>query len=147
MDGDLTLQQGLDIFNQKNRQYFSQRTYSAEAEVFLKCHDIAHVVFECDTTIFGEGLVKIWTTFGTTWGIWKVISGYNEVNALELFRMYSFQHVAKNIIRLLVTIPTVIIRAKRMTKPWPFSDYKNYLDTPLSEIRKRYNIQLLSPGY
>ena len=143
MEDDFTLQQGLEIFNKKNEKYFSERSISKEGEEFLKCHDIAHIIFGCNTTIYGEGVVKIWTTFGTTLGFWKVIGGYDEANAYELFRMYSFRHVAKNILSYLVVIPKVIVRAKRMSKPWPFSDYKLYLNTPISEIRKEFNIQIL----
>ncbi|MFK7806400.1 MAG: hypothetical protein AB8F74_01240, partial [Saprospiraceae bacterium] len=85
-------------------KYFTKRSMSKEGEVFLKCHDIVHVVFGCDTTICGEGVVKIWTTFGTTLSFWKVTNGYNEVSAFELFRKYSFGHVIKNIFRFLVVI-------------------------------------------
>ena len=91
MKGNITLQEGLDKFYEKNRKYFSERSISAEGEEFLKCHDIAHVLFDCDTSICGEGVVKIWTTFGTTLSFWKVVSGYNEAGAFELFRMYSFR--------------------------------------------------------
>lgn len=143
MDGDMTLQQGLEKFNSKNLKYFTKRSISKEGKEFLKCHDIAHVVFNCDTSIYGEGVVKIWTTFGTTLSFWKIVNGYNEAHAFHLFRKYSLQHITKNIGRFLLTIPTVIIRAKRMTKPWPFSDYKPYLNTPISEIRKEFDIQIL----
>jgi ubiquinone biosynthesis protein Coq4 len=143
MTGDITLQEGLDKFQEQNMKYFSNRQTSERAQNFLLCHDVGHVVFGCDTSIYGEGVVKLWTTFGTTLGFWKVISEYNEANAFELFKMYSFGHVAKNISRFLLVIPTVIIRAKRMTKPWPFSAYEPYLNTPISEIRKEFGIQIL----
>lgn len=140
---DLTLQQGFEKFQKKNAQFFSERKYSKEGETFLKCHDITHVVFACDTTIYGEGVVKLWITFGTTLGFWKVINGYNEVSAFQLFRMYSFKHVIKNIFRLLFSIPKGISRARQMSKPWPFLDYEPYLNTPVSEIRKEFNIQVI----
>lgn len=143
MEDHITLLQGLEKFNAKNMKYYDGRPVSKEGEQFLRCHDIAHVVFGCDTTLYGEGVVKVWTTFGTTLGFWKVISGYNEVNAFELFRMYSFRHVMKNIIRFLVVIPKVIIRAKGMSKPWPFLAYEEYLDAPISEVRKEFNIAVL----
>ena len=143
MKDSITLQQGLELFQNKNMKYFSKRSISKEGEEFIKCHDIAHIVFGCDTTIYGEGVVKIWTTFGTTLSFWNVINGYYEANALELSKMYSFRHVMKNIMRFLTVIPKTIFRAKKMTKPWPFTDYKAYLDTPISVIRKEYNIQIL----
>ena len=121
-------------------KYFSDRDTSDEAKEFFRCHDIAHVVFGCDTTIFGEGVVKIWTVFGTTLGFWKHIAGYNEADAFALFRMYSLKHVAKNILRLFVTIPSVIVRARRMSKPWNWSDFETYMDVPIGKIREEFNI-------
>jgi len=94
-----TLQQGLEKFNKKNMKYSSKRSVSVEGEAFLICHDIAHVVFGCDTAIYEKGIVKIWITFGTTLSFWKVISSYNDANDFQLFRMYSFLHVIKNILR------------------------------------------------
>lgn len=143
MSDEITLQQGLDIFHKKNMEYFSDRSVSKDGEEFLKCHDIAHVVFGCDTTIYGEGVVKIWTSFGTTSGFWKMVKGYNEASAFELFKMYSFRHVLRNIARFLWVIPKTLVRVKRMTRPWPFSDYEQYLNIPISEIRKEFNIQVV----
>jgi len=140
MKSEITLQEGIEKFNQKNLKYFSDRDTSDEAKEFFRCHDIAHVVFGCDTTIFGEGVVKIWTVFGTTLGFWKHIAGYNEADAFALFRMYSLRHIARNILRLLVTIPSVILRAKRMSKLWNWSDFESYLDVPISNIREEHKI-------
>lgn len=146
MKDTLTLQQGLEKFRAANSKYFSARSISEEGKAFLKDHDIAHVIFNCDTSLYGEGVVKTWTTFGTTLGFWEVINGYQEVNAFELFRMYSFKHISKNIFRYLKVIPTIIRSAKNMSKPWPFSNYEPYLNTPIAAIRKEFNIQVLKEG-
>lgn len=140
---NLSLREALDIFEKKNAKYFSKRPKSKAAEDFLKCHDAAHVVFACDTSLVGEGLVKIWTIFGTTMSFWAVIKGYSEVNAFQLFREYSFGHFIRNILQLFFRIPKAIIRARNMTKPWPFTGYEAYLDIPLSEIRKEFCIEIL----
>ena len=143
MDKNMTLQQGIEQFHAKNMKYFSVRSTSKKGKEFLRCHDVAHVVFGCDTTIYGEGVVKIWTTFGTTLSFWKVIHGYNEANAFKLFKMYSLRHMVENILQFIIVIPKVIIRTKRMSKPWPFSVYSPYLNTTLSEIRSEFNIQII----
>ena len=143
MTKEITLQQGLDIFREKNGKYFSDRPMSKEADKFLLSHDIAHVVFGCNTSIYGEGIVKIWTTFGTTLGFWKVINGYSEVNAFSLFKKYSLQHIAKNLVRFLLIIPKTIRRSRQMTKPWTWSNYQPYLNKPISEIRNEFNIKVI----
>ncbi len=143
MTKEITLQHGLDKFYKKNFKNFSDRPTTEKAKEFLLRHDVSHVIFGCDTSIYGEGVVKIWTTFGTTLGFWKMITEYNEANAFELFRMYSFRHVANNIFRFLMIIPLTIVRARQMNKPWPWSNYKPYLNKPISEIRKEFNIEVI----
>lgn len=141
MSNEITLQEGLAQFQEKNVKYFSKRPMSEEAKRFLLSHDIAHVVFGCNTTIYGEGVVKVWTTFGTDLGFWKVTNGYSEVNAFSLFRAYSLSHIAKNIGRFLWAMPKTISRSTQMTKPWAWSNYETYLNMPISEIRKEFNIK------
>jgi len=143
MTQEATLQEGLTQFQEKNAKYFSERAMSDEAKIFLQCHDIAHVVFGCDTTIYGEGIVKIWTTFGTDLSFWKVTKGYRAVSAFSLAKKYSPIHVAKNIARLLFAMPKAILRSWQMTKPWAWSDYQPFLDQPISEIRKEFNIRVI----
>ncbi len=142
---DITLRQGLEQFYKDNEGYFSHNDegISNEAKIFFKSHDIAHVLFGCDTSLFGEGSVKIWTIFGTTLGFWKHLRGYKEANAFELSKNFSFIHVVNNIFKFLLSIPVLIIRAKRMYKPWPWLEFESYLDKPISEIRKEFNIQVL----
>ncbi|MFK8164872.1 MAG: hypothetical protein AB8H12_20670 [Lewinella sp.] len=76
MGDNITLEEGLKYFQEKNKQYFSEKEYSKKGAAFLRCHDIAHVVFGCKTTVYGEGVVKTWTTFGTILSFWEVITGY-----------------------------------------------------------------------
>ncbi|MBT8220062.1 MAG: hypothetical protein KJP00_09565 [Bacteroidia bacterium] len=142
---NITLRQGLDQFYKENTEYLShnKKGISTEARSFFESHDVAHVLFGCDLTLFGEGSVKIWTIFGTTLGFWKHIKGYKEVDALELSRDFSFTHIVNNIFKFLLSIPVLIIRAKRMHKPWSWTGYESYLDTPIAEIREEFNIHVL----
>lgn len=141
----ITLRQGLEQFYEENKNYLShnKKGISNEAKAFFESHDIVDVLFGCDISLFGEGSVKIWTIFGTTLGFWKHIRGYKEANAFELSKNFGFVHIANNIFKFLSSIPRLIIRAKCMNKPWPWSGFEPYLDTPISEIRKEFNIQVL----
>lgn len=64
----ITLRQGLEMFHKENKDYLShdKEGISSKAKAFFMSHDIAHVLFGCDISLFGEGSVKIWTIFGTT---------------------------------------------------------------------------------
>ena len=86
---NITLRQGLDEFYKRNHGYLSHHKIgvSNEAKAFFESHDIAHVLFGCDISLFGEGAVKLWTIFGTTMGFWEHITAYKESNAFELSRI------------------------------------------------------------
>ena len=142
MDQTMTLQEGLAKFSQKNKKYFSKREYSTAGQEFMKCHDIAHVIFGCDTSLLGEGTVKIWTTFGTTASFIETTKGYREAQAFELFKAYRLGHFMRQISTLLIRIPGIIFRSKRMVKPWPFKDYSAYLSLPICAIRKEFGIKV-----
>ena len=146
MGNNLTLRQGLANFHCEYKSHLSHNKIgtSKEAQSFFRSHDIAHVLFGCDISLYGEGSVKIWTIFGTTLGFWKHITGYQDANAFDLSKNFTVVHVAKNIFKFLVSIPTIILRAKRMFKPWNWAEFERYLDMPISEIREEFNIQVLT---
>lgn len=145
MEDRLTLRQGLEKFRDQYKDHLNHQKIgvSSEAQAFFRSHDIAHVLFGCDISLYGEGAVKIWTIFGTTLGFWKHISGYQAANAFGLSKKFSFTDIIKHIFKLLSSIPVIIIRAKRMHKPWPWTGFDSYLDTPISAIRKEFNIKVL----
>ena len=61
----------------------------------MRCHDAAHVIFGCDTTLPGEATVKIWTTFGTTMTQSQVAGACQEASAVHVFQEYSIGHFIK----------------------------------------------------
>lgn len=145
MNNNITLRQGLENFRNeyKDRLSHDKKNTSDEAKAFFESHDIAHVLFGCDISLYGEGIVKIWTIFGTTLGFWKHIKGYQDANAFELAKDFTFVHIIKNILKFLISIPKIIYRAKQMSKPWNWVEFEQYLDTPITEIRKEFNINIL----
>ena len=145
MENNITLREGLEKFYIDYREFHShtEEGISSEVKAFFKSHDIAHVLFDCDISLFGEGKVKIWTIFGTTLGFWNHISQYRKANAFRLSKNFTFSHVLRNILKFLYAIPKLIYKAKKMHKKWPWAGYDPYLDTPISEIRKEFNIQVL----
>ena len=146
MESNITLRQGLEKFRKEYKDHLShdKNDASKEAKVFFESHDVAHVLFGCDISLYGEGAVKIWTIFGTTLGFWNHIRGYQDANAFELSKNFTFLHIVKNIFNFLVAIPKIIIRAKQMSKPWNWVGFEQYLDTPISKIREEFNIKILN---
>jgi ubiquinone biosynthesis protein Coq4 len=142
---NITLRQGLEKFYKENKSHLSHNNegISIEVKTFFVSHDIAHVLFGCDISLYGEGSVKIWTIFGTTLGFWKHIKAYKKANAYELSKNFSLSYILSNILKLLISIPVLIIRSRKMNKPWPWNEHEPYLDTSISEIRKEFNIKVL----
>jgi len=137
----MTLREAIQKFHGDNSLSLTDRKMSDEAQAFFQCHDIAHVVFGCDTSIIGEGQLKIWILFGTTLGFFNHLKGYSQANAFTLFRQYSIFHVLTNISKLVWLIPRTIFRARCMSKKWNWSDYERYMDIPLVKIREEFNIK------
>ena len=137
------MREALAELDAKNAKSFGSRECSLEAQQFFRCHDIAHVIFDCNTSMSGEGKVKIWSMFGRTLGFWEHIRGYSEANAFSLFRQYSLPHVLRSIVSLAIAMPRAFYRAKRMSKPWPWLAHDSYLDTSIKTIREEFKIRPL----
>lgn len=140
MERNVTLREAFGEYRLKNRRIVSDAEMSSNSEVFFNCHDIAHVIFECDTSLRGEGVVKLWTIFGTTLGFANHVKEYAEANAFELFKKYSLKHILADVPKVILVAPVVITRAHKMKKKWPWASYDKYLDISITEIRKEFNI-------
>ncbi|MEM7281094.1 MAG: hypothetical protein AAF438_05660 [Pseudomonadota bacterium] len=145
MDQDITLREAFERFHHRRNQIVTANENEPDSERFFNSHDVAHVVFGCDSSLRGEGIVKLWTIFGTTLGFAKHIEGYKEANAFALFREYRLRHVLMNVPKVLAAAPLVIARARKMSKKWPWKSYDQYLDTPIREIRREFNIVPIAP--
>jgi len=143
MHSQLTLERALDEFYRVNAECFPESTPDDKARDFLRKHDIAHVIFGCDTTLSGEGKVKLWTIMGTTLGFWKHLKGYYPARAFELSRQYCWRHILKHLPRLFIALPRIWFRSRQMSKRWPWDNYSDYLDHTLQQIRHEFNINPL----
>ena len=85
--------------------------------------------------------MKIWTIFGTTLGFWGHIREYRKANAFDLAKKLGPVSFLSNMLKLMCAIPLLILRAKKMSKPWPWAEYENYLDIPIFKIREEFTDQ------
>jgi hypothetical protein len=115
---------------------------SASASEFFRCHDAAHVVFGCDTTLVNELLVKIWSFFGTTGGL-GLLRAYRLPESQEIYERLKWRDIANVSLRSIALVPLVLWRAARMQKPWPWSEFDRYLTVTLAEIRREFGIVLV----
>lgn len=61
-----TLREGLAEYLLLNPRLNDARRATPDGADFFRCHDAAHVIFACDTSLLNEAMVDAWTLFGTT---------------------------------------------------------------------------------
>lgn len=108
---------------------------------FVRAHDSCHVLFGLGTaTIEDEALADTWTLFGST-VTFRQYSQYLQHEAFAgLFREIGWWKLLRGTLRSLPRMVRAIWRARKMTAPWPFFDYAQFLDTPIATLRRRFNI-------
>ena len=75
------------------------RGLSDQAREFFRCHDAAHVVFACSTELLNEGMIKMWSFFGTDAGIRRLLSDYNLPESQEIYATLPWRDVVRTAIR------------------------------------------------
>lgn len=143
-DSPLTLAQGLTEYYASHEGLVRGRSVSEAASRFFRCHDAAHVVFGCDTTLVNELVVKISSFFGTTGGF-GLLRDYALPESQEIYERLAWREIAVVTLRAAVLVPLVVWRCLRMHRRWPWSDFGRYMDVPLAEIRREFGIRLVRP--
>jgi hypothetical protein len=139
---ELTLADGLREYYESRDGLLDGRGLSPAAREFFRCHDAAHVVFGCTTALVDEGIVKIWSFFGTTGGL-GLLRAYRLPESQEIYETIRWSQVVSTALRLATILPLVLWRCMRMRKRWPWSDFERHLDEPLGRIRREYGIELV----
>jgi hypothetical protein len=140
----LTFEQGLAEYYASRGGLVQGRGISPAAREFFRCHDAAHVVFGCDTTLVEEAMVKMWSFFGTTAGL-ALVRGYRLAESQEIYERIGWRETIATALRSAGVLPRVIWRAARMRKRWPWSEFAPYRPAPLAEIRREFGIVIVRP--
>ncbi|AJC48358.1 hypothetical protein IB642_04575 [Allofrancisella guangzhouensis] len=149
-DCSLTLQECLEKYN-KNYPFLNANNGHDEASKWFRNHDITHVIFGTKPfQIRGEAINDIWTLIGSN----VTFKGYKEffkfVDYKTVINSYLKKYKYKFIVYLVTLgyIPICVLaafRAFKMTKKWDWYNYDNYLNTPVKDIRKEFNIKVIKP--
>lgn len=139
----LTLQEGLREYYDSRVELATGRGMSDSAQEFFRCHDAAHVVFGCSTTLTNEVMVKIWSFLGTTAGF-SLLRDYRSPESKEIYERIRWNDIGGTALRSSVNVPLVVSRCLRMKKHWPWSDFERCIEAPLTEIREEYGIRIVS---
>ncbi len=139
----MTLEEGLSEYYASRTGLVGGRGISADAREFFRCHDAAHVVFGCSTTLVNEAMVKIWSFFGTTAGL-SLLRDYRSPESKEIYEQLEWGPIVGTALRSVSLVPRVLARCLRMHKRWPWSEFDSYLRAELSEIRQEHGIRVLT---
>lgn len=142
-DSPLTLREGLAEYFGRNSGLMDQAELPRDLGEGLHSHDIAHVIFGCDTSLLGEVVLARWSLFGVTGSIRPYLTGLRRRETRGLFRDALARFRPSMLWRLVKFASIAIIRSLRMSERWPFDAYEPYLDQPLCEIRERFGIRVL----
>lgn len=143
-DSEQTLRDGLQEYYASRDDLAHGRGLSDQAREFFRCHDAAHVVFGCSTELLNEGMVKIWSFFGTDAGIRRLLSDYNLPESQEIYATLPWSDVVRTAVRSPVVMPKVWLRCRKMTRRWPWEGFEQHLDTKLTDLRRDYGIDVLT---
>lgn len=136
----LTLDDGLGEYRRVNPHLIESS--DPQSVEMLRCHDATHVVFGCDTDLRGEVLVHAWTVLGTTQSI---RDAHQATGAMEHQQLFADLGLRAGLVafRTIPGIARVIRRGLRMSRKWPYSAFQPYLDRPLAEIRREFDIRVV----
>ena len=142
-NSDVTLSEGLREYYDSQAGLVTGRGVSDSAREFFRCHDAAHVVFGCSTTLTNEAIVKIWSFLGTTGGF-SLLRDYRSPESKEIYEQIKWSDIPRTALRSVVNVPRVSIRCRRMHKRWPWHDFDAYLDVGLADIRNEFGIEVVT---
>ena len=141
LESELTLAQGIVEYRDLNPGLDDARGASPEGAEFFACHDVAHVVFACDTSLLNEAMADAWTLFGTTVTLRQFIGFMRIEEHQDIIQKVGWPTVVLTTIKAIPLILLIALRATTMTKRWPWNSFSTYLQTPLREIRREFHIR------
>ncbi len=138
-----SLSEGIAEYYAHNSALLDPSSLPADAAELFRQHDAGHVIFGCDTSLRGETLIDTWTVFATTAGLRGYLKYFKCPQVNQIFAETGYWRIAIEFVRCLWDVLRVLVRSRRISAKWPWQHYEPYLDRPLSDIRREFNIRLV----
>ena len=100
-------------------------------------------MFGLRTSIAEESMVDMWTLFGSDLGVRNYLS-YTNLPELKSLIKDNFWPFLIGSIKAIPAMFRVWKGTRRMSKRWQFFNNDSYMDRPLVDIRREFNIKVLS---
>lgn len=138
-DCPLTLAEGLAEFSTANPGLIPAA--DPRLRDLVCAHDSCHVLFALTTSLEDEAVADTWTIFGSTVTLRRYLEYLKQPEFVGAFKDIGWWTVLKGTLRAVPRVLRAIWRTRAMTAKWPFFDYAQHLDTPLGELRRRFNVR------
>lgn len=139
----LTLREALAEFYCVNSQMFSVPEPETKWTELLVHHDVGHVFFGVNTSILDESAGDYWTLFATDLSFKEYLEYASSPEGKKVIKSIGFMNIFKSLILGLPLLFRTYLNSRKMTRKWKTKDYDKYMDIPLVEIRKEYNLNIL----
>lgn len=138
-----TLAQGLSEYYAHNPGLLDPERLPPHAARLFRQHDVAHVVFGCDTSLRGETLVDTWTIFATSAGLRGYLEYLKLPQVNELFSRTGYARIALELLRAIPDVIRVVYRSLRAKRKWQLGDWEQHLERPLRSIREQFGVRVV----
>ena len=138
-----SLSEGIAEYYAHNSALLDPSRLPGDAAELFRQHDAGHVVFGCDTSLRGETLIDTWTVFATTAGLRGYLEYFKYPQVNQIFAETGYWRIGLEFVRCLKDVFRVLVRSRRISAKWPWQHYERYLDRPLSDIRREFNIRVV----
>jgi hypothetical protein len=136
-----TLAEGLAEYYGANPELKRGAALSPEAREFFQAHDVVHVVYGCSTSMPDEAIVKLSSLFGSSAGL-AVLRGYQLHESLDIYRRLPLRSTLAALMTAPYLVGRTIWRCTRQRAKWPWGDHRQFMQTPLRELRERFGIRV-----
>lgn len=139
----LTLREALAEYYRSNPNLLDPAGMPDDAGTLFRQHDAGHVFFGCDTSLRGEVLIDSWTIFATSIGLRGYLEYFRYPQVNQVFAETGYFRIAIGSLRCLPDVARVAMRSRKMSQPWPWRDYEDFLDSRLCDMRAEYGVRVL----
>jgi ubiquinone biosynthesis protein Coq4 len=143
-DCDLTLQQALDKYYAQNPGFYQPSQLDDDSRKVFFAHDVCHIIFGCDTSLFGEAKIEQWALNSTNLNFREYVDITLSTEATrQAVREVSIWQIMVQGVLNIFPLTKTFIKAKKVQPKWDFYNYGDHLDRSVLDIRREFNIQIV----
>jgi hypothetical protein len=143
-----TLQEGLAEYYEFNLYVTTPASQPAEFGKILHAHDVGHVIYACDTSIYDELklLPLFWWTSECTFGTYLKMKNSPAVDVMyeDMIRekglLWLYGAVLRVLPKLIPTLIPIWFKTRNRQKLVPFLEFEPLLDRSLLDIRQEFDL-------